>query len=436
VKKIFVSYSRADGGDFADHVQEHYEKDGHQVFVDLSDIKPGEDWSESIQNSIADSDIVVVIVTRSALKSSEVEKEILEARKQNKIIIPCRYRGISWTDLKWDLNKLQGFEFDNKNSLIRQLDEIIFSENRSAVLSSPLPEDEGGGKAASRYILSSKRSKRIIAIISSTAIIAFVIGIVVFTQQPSPISSNDVGNQTKEQNKMTPDIDTLFSTAFSFYKMAQYSDAVDSFNKVLQIEPNNVTAQFLKGSSLYKEGKYQDAVDSFNKVLQIEPNNVTAQFLKGSSLYKEGKYQDAVDSFNKVIEIKPNNTNALLYNGKSLYNLERYNDAISQFNKLLAVQSSNTDALLYKGLSLYNLERYNEAIAQFNRLLAVEPTNIDALLYKGLSLYNLERYNEAGAYFDRVLEIDPNNINATKQKDKIQQIQQQNQSNTNSSRNN
>ena len=325
MKKIFVSYSRADGGDFADHIQEHYEKDGHQVFVDFSDIKPGEDWSESIRNSIAESDIVVVIVTRSALKSSEVEKEVLEARKQNKIIIPCRYRGILWTDLKWDLNKLQGFDFDNKNSLIRQLDEIIFGENRSAVPGSPPPEDEGGKKTGSHYILSSKRSKRIIAIISSIAIIAIVIGIVAFTQQPSPISYNDVGNQTTEQTVVKPDVDTLFSTAFSSYKIGQYSDAVDSFNQVLQIKPNNVTAHFLKGSSLYKEGKYQDAVDSFNKVLQIEPNNVTAHFLKGSSLYKEEKYQDAVDSFNQVIEIKPNNTNALLYNGKSLYNLERYN---------------------------------------------------------------------------------------------------------------
>ena len=403
MKKIFVSYSRADGGDFADHIQEHYERDGHQVFVDFSDIKPGEDWSESIRNSIAESDIVVVIVTRSALKSSEVEKEVLEARNQNKIIIPCRYRGISWTDLKWDLNKLQGFDFDNKNSLIRQLDEIIFGENRSAVPSSPPPEDEGGKKTASHYILGSKRSKRIIAIISSVAIIAVVIGILSYTQQPSPISSNDVGNQTNGQTEVNPpDVDTLFSTALSSYKISQYSDAVDSFNKVLQIEPNNVTAQFLKGSSLYKEGKYPDAVDSFNK----------------------------------VIEIKPNNTNALLYNGKSLFNLERYNDAIAQFNRLLAVESSNTDALLYKGISLYNLERYNEAIAQFNRLLAVESSNTDALLYKGISLYNLERYNEAVAYFDRVLEIDPNNINATKQKEKIQQIQQQNQSNINSSRNN
>ena len=426
LKKIFVSYSRADGGDFADHIQEHYEKDGHQVFIDFYDIKPGADWYESIRNSIAESDIVAVIVTRSALRSTEVEKEVLEARKQNKTIIPCMYKGISWNDLKWDLNKLQGFQFDNKNSLIRQLDEIIFSDNRSAIPS--LPEEEVGEILGTPYNrFKSKKSIIIIsiAIISIITITGVVIGIVGFPPQPSP-SPN--GNGTNGPDAPLPDVDTLFFSALSSYEMRQYSDAVDSLNKVLQIEPNNVTAQFLKGSSLYNEGNYDDAVDSLNKVLQIEPNNVTAQFLKGSSLYNEGNYDDAHESFKQLIQIDPNYTDALYNNGLSLYKLERYNEAIAEFNRVLAQEPTNTNALLYKGLSLYKLERYNEAIAEFNRVLAQEPTNTNALLYKGLSLYKLERYNEAVAYYDRVLEIDPNNINATKEKEKIQQIPK-NQSN-------
>jgi hypothetical protein len=77
-----VSYSRADGGDFADHIQEHYKKEGHQVFIDFSDIKAGEDWTESIKNAIDKADFITVIVTRSALKSSDVEKEILEAKSK------------------------------------------------------------------------------------------------------------------------------------------------------------------------------------------------------------------------------------------------------------------------------------------------------------------------------------------------------------------
>jgi cytochrome c-type biogenesis protein CcmH/NrfG len=392
LKKIFVSYSRADGGDFADHIQDHYERDGHQVFVDFSDIKPGSDWYESIRNSIAESDIVAVIVTRSALRSTEVEKEVLEAKKQDKTIIPCMYRGISWNDLKWDLNKLQGFQFDNKNSLIRQLDDIIFSDNRSAIPPS-FTEEEVGEKPGTLYNrFSSKKSIIIISItiISIIAITGVVIVIVGFPlQTPTPPN----GNGIKGSNDKS-DVDTLFLSALSSYKIGQYSDAVDSLNKVLQIEPNNVTVQFLKGSSLYEQEKYSDAVDSLNKVLQIEPNNVTAQYLKGSSLYKEAKYSDAVNSFDTVINIDTN----------------------------------NTDALLYKGLSLYNLEKYNDAISEFNRVRLVQPTNINALFYKGLSLYNLERYNEAVAYYDRILEIDPNNINATKEKEIIQQQIQKNQS--------
>ena len=429
-----MSYTRVDASDFAKNILEHYEKHGHQVFVDFDDIKPGANWEETIRNSIAESDIVAVIVTRSALRSPEVEKEVLEARKQNKTIIPCRYRGISWTDLKWDLNKLQGFEFDNENSLIRKLDDIIFSKNNKTAIQS-LSKEDTGEKPGTLYRFSSKKSIIIISItiISIIAITGVVIGMVGFPPPSPPVIGKEINEPTDKI--MPPDVNTLFAAALSSYNMRQYSDAVDSFNKVLQIEPNNVTAQFLKGSSLYEEAKYSDAVDSFNKVLQIEPNNVTAQFLKGLSLYNAENYNNAHESFKQLIQLDPNNTKALYYDGLSLYNLERYNDAISEFNGVLELEPSNTNALLYKGLSLYNLERYNEAIMQFNRVLALEPSNTNVLLYKGLSLYNLERYDEAVAYYDRVLEIDPNNINATKEKERTQQIQQ-NQSTTTTNINN
>ena len=51
----------------------------------------GNDWAEQIRYLISESDIVVVIVTLGALRSKqevEIEKEVLEAMKQNKRIIP------------------------------------------------------------------------------------------------------------------------------------------------------------------------------------------------------------------------------------------------------------------------------------------------------------------------------------------------------------
>jgi tetratricopeptide (TPR) repeat protein len=406
--KIFVSYSRRDAGDFADQIQRHLSSFKYDIFTDIKSIQAGEVWSNTIETNISDCDIFVVIVSHGALQSPHVENEVLQAQRQKKKIIPCFLRGINPNKIKWGLEKIQGVEFSDKYELARNLYSKINIESHSPSENEsifPNSHDQGGQKLGTLYRFSNKKSIIIISItiISIIAIIGVVIGMGGFspTPTPSPPVIDNGSNEPKDQTAITPpDVNSLFGEALASYKTRQYSDAVDSFNKVLQIEPNNVTAQFLKGSALYEEAKYSDAVDSFNKVLQIEPNNVTAQFLKGSALY----------------------------------NLENYNNAHESFKQLIQLDPNNTKTLYYDGLSLYNLERYSDAISEFNRVLALEPSNINALLYKGLSLYNLERYNEAVAYYDRVLEIDPNNINATKEKERIQQIQQ-NQSTTNTNNN-
>jgi tetratricopeptide (TPR) repeat protein len=440
IVKIFVSYSRRDAGDFADQIQRHLSSFKYDIFTDVNSIKVGEIWSNTIEENISNCDVFVVIVTHGALLSPHVEREVMQAQREKKKIIPCFLRGLNPNRIKWGLEKIQGVEFNDKYELARNLYSKIDIESNIPGRNEPTfpnPQDQSGGKLGTLYRFSNKKSIIAISItiISIIAIIGVVIGIGGLPP-PAPPSPPVIDNGIIEPNNetaITPNVDTLFSSALESYKISQYSNAIDSLNKVLQIEPNNVTAQFLKGSSLYEVKNYSDAANSFTKVLQIEPNNVTAQFLKGSSLYEGGNYNNAHESFQQLIQLDPNNTKALYYNGLSLYNLERYSDAISELNRVLALEPSNKDALLYKGLSLFNLERYNEAIMQFNRVLALEPSNKDALLYKGLSLFNLERYDEAIAYYDRILEIDPNNINATQEKERtIQQIQQ-NQSSTSSS---
>ena len=118
--KIFVSYSRRDASDFAEKISETLE-DEHSVFTDVSNIQVGEDWSNTIEDNIASCDIFILIVTFAALKSKEVEKEILQAQNKNKKIIPCFYSGIKGNELKWGIGKLQGIEFANENQLARNI---------------------------------------------------------------------------------------------------------------------------------------------------------------------------------------------------------------------------------------------------------------------------------------------------------------------------
>ena len=118
--KIFISYSRRDANDFAEKISETLQ-DEHSVFTDVSNIQVGDDWSNAIEDNITSCDIFLLIVTFAALKSKEVEKEVLQAQNKNKKIIPCFYRGIKESELKWEIGKLQGIEFANENQLARNI---------------------------------------------------------------------------------------------------------------------------------------------------------------------------------------------------------------------------------------------------------------------------------------------------------------------------
>jgi sugar lactone lactonase YvrE len=127
--KIFVSYSRRDAGDFANQINRHLSSFNYDIFTDVDDIRAGDIWSNIITSNISNCDIFVVIVTRGALRSPHVEREVLQAQKENKKIIPCFFRNINPNKIRWELDKIQGVEFSDKYELARELDSKINIES-------------------------------------------------------------------------------------------------------------------------------------------------------------------------------------------------------------------------------------------------------------------------------------------------------------------
>ena len=126
-QKIFISYSHLDK-DIAKQVHA-YLSDDYNVFLDESSIRGGDKWTKSIKNNIATCNFFVIIITRSSLKSPEVNKEVQEAIRQEKRIIPCKWHALDWRDVKWELAGFQGLEFEEKYPLARDLEEMLINYN-------------------------------------------------------------------------------------------------------------------------------------------------------------------------------------------------------------------------------------------------------------------------------------------------------------------
>ena len=118
--KIFISYSRRDA-DYAQQIDEYFEGSGHNVFTDVKDIQMGVVWTSALETNISNCDVFVVIITHASLRSTEVEKEVRQAQREKKTIIPCIHRDVSYDEIKWDLKSIQGVEFQDKYELSRDL---------------------------------------------------------------------------------------------------------------------------------------------------------------------------------------------------------------------------------------------------------------------------------------------------------------------------
>lgn len=85
--KVFISYSRKDT-DFVRKLAGDLEKAGYDVWWDLSDLRGGDDWVNTIPAAIASSQYVIVVLTPDATESEWVRKEYTQALSLRRKIIP------------------------------------------------------------------------------------------------------------------------------------------------------------------------------------------------------------------------------------------------------------------------------------------------------------------------------------------------------------
>lgn len=88
LKKIFFSYSRADGSDFALQLALDLKKHGFNVWIDQQDIRAGSEWDLEIEKALETCDCLLFIETEKSVISNNVLDEVNYALEQDKKVIP------------------------------------------------------------------------------------------------------------------------------------------------------------------------------------------------------------------------------------------------------------------------------------------------------------------------------------------------------------
>lgn len=173
----------------------------------------------------------------------------------------------------------------------------------------------------------------------------------------------------------------------------------------------------LKGSIYFNKGlvhnkihEYQDAIECFDKVIEIKPEHVKAYANRGNSNANLCQYNTAIKDYKKAAELNPSSTEkAEIYRNLGLiyYRMRYYDDAISNINCAVNINTGDIAAYLTLGNIYGEIGKLNDAIAIFNKVLELDQKNILAYYNRGLSYAYLNKHMNAVRDFDKLIEFDP-----------------------------
>ncbi len=159
----------------------------------------------------------------------------------------------------------------------------------------------------------------------------------------------------------------------------QHAKALESYNKALAAEPNNIGA-LVSAARLYdRQGDAKQSVQYFQKALAVNPNDASIHNDLGLAYSKAGNAAAAKDSLAKAASIEPNNVRyrnnlatVLVENGQA-------NEAVTQLQQVLP------PAVAHYNVAYLHFTKQNLAAAQQELQAALQ---IDPNLQQARDLYS------------------------------------------------
>lgn len=187
----------------------------------------------------------------------------------------------------------------------------------------------------------------------------------------------------------------------------KYFDSEALWRNTLAKNPSAWMAENNLGAELMSAGRIHEAVEHFQRSLEVLPNNASAQSNLGDGLFQLGRTKEALAHYAKALEINPRFFTAQSNLGAALMQLGLNDEAIPHIQKALESNPSSTKARTDLGSALLRVGRTGEAVAEFNEALAADPVNFRIITDLGTAFVQQGRLEQARAQFQRALEINP-----------------------------
>lgn len=191
----------------------------------------------------------------------------------------------------------------------------------------------------------------------------------------------DPKDKIEEQN--------LLHTAMLASEDNRPTDARQSLEKVLVLDPKSPTALRQLGELELQAGYYAKAADHLKGAVEVRPDDATAAFYAGQALQKSNDLSGARDALETSLKLMPGQFQARLLLGQVYLDLKEPKAAEDQLEAALLIQPENVEAQLTLVSAEIADGKFAEAAQELEGLSKIQPKNPEVFelltkVYRGL----------------------------------------------------
>ena len=146
-------------------------------------------------------------------------------------------------------------------------------------------------------------------------------------------------------------------------------EAMDHWQKSLEIEPENAQNHFNLGTALAGCGRTDEAIEHLQEAVDLDPNYAAAHSELGVALDRKGKRDEALDHCLRAVQIAPGYVEGLINLGELLLDRTQYDDAAACFRKALAIRPGSAEIRFDLGRALKQQGKIAEALGELRQAL-------------------------------------------------------------------
>jgi tetratricopeptide (TPR) repeat protein len=154
----------------------------------------------------------------------------------------------------------------------------------------------------------------------------------------------------------SPDVHSYFILAETLEELKQYQEAERCYQKVIELDPQHVSALYSRGSMLLERGLqpkkdparqtearelFQQAVSVEDRAIAIQHDHAGAYLVRGRALSYLGKKEEAIKSLREAVLCRPEVSDIHLYLGEALAEAGHLDEAVQVLQNAVRLAQPN-----------------------------------------------------------------------------------------------